>query len=215
MTAREKDAVLIVSTLVVLSIGSLFLQFDYINQTMWSALTLEMIARYSVLGILIVGVTYALAIRLREQSKLMRFSWLKLVRPFRDYAENIAVMPLYLFVPLAVAYTVVLIYVLPTIAFNEEWLSRRHISDIGSAVVVTVVFALVHILVGATIGGTIALLIPSGFLALVYTLEGYGDQGLIAATYLHVFYDVGAVLLVTWLFVQEKRKDAKQQTPSS
>lgn len=74
MTYREKDAALIVSTLVVLSIGNLFLEFDYINQVMWRALTPRMIAEFTLLGSLILVVTYRVSINLRAGPRFMQFS---------------------------------------------------------------------------------------------------------------------------------------------
>lgn len=117
-------------------------------------------------------------------------------------AENVATLPLRLITPLAIAYMVVLTYMLPAIAFIEEWMFRGQISGFWSAVLVTVVFALIHLAVGATIGGSIALTIPGGFFALVYMMGG-----LAFATYLHIFYDVAAIGMTMAIFIREKRAE--------
>jgi hypothetical protein len=200
--SKEQKAILFVSTLMVLSIATIIWQYDYINQALWSRLTWQDTLVYTLLGIAILGVTYRVAFHLRSGPDWLKFSWLKLIPPLRNHAENVAALPMKLMAPLAVVYMVLLTYTLPAIAFIEEAMFRTHIRGIASAVVVTVVFALVHFLVGATIGGSIALVVPGGFFALVYSVGG-GD--LVAATYLHVFYDVAAIALVMAIFVKEKR----------
>lgn len=209
MSRKEKDAILIVSTLLIISLGMLVLDYNFISVNMWSALKPTEIMRWSVLGGLVLGVTYY-ASRLIPEHPLLGFSWLKLIPALRRHAENMAIMPTYLFAPLAVAYMGLLIYVLPVIAFWEELMFRGRIDGWLSAIATTLIFALVHFLVGATVGGSLVLVIPGGFFALVYALQGDFAGGLIASTYLHVFYDVGAVILIGFIVLRQRRQTRLQ-----
>lgn len=210
MTSRERNAILIISTAVVLSIGRIFLEFDFINQKLWGVLTPRLIAENSILGAMILGVTYLFSKYLRGGPRILGFSWLKLIPALRRFAENIAALPLRLIAPLGITYMIVLTYMLPAIAYFEEFYSRGQITGFWSAVIVTLAFALVHLLAGATLGGSITLIIPGGFFALIYSVGG-----IVIATYLHVFYDIVAIAVTMAIYVKEKRAEHVRQVRSA
>lgn len=211
MTHNEKLAVLVVSTISVLAISRLIYLFNFISERMWLALDAQAIVQWTVLGSLVLFATYRLNLMLINRSKVLEFSYLKLIAPLRRFADNIAILPAYLMAPLAVLYMAVLAYSLPIIAFWEEWFFRGNIEGVGSAIVRTLLFALIHMLVGASLRGSIVLLVPGSFFALVYSLQSDYAQGLLASTYLHVFYDVIAIAYVS-CFVISHRRQLTQQT---
>lgn len=204
MTHSEKNAIQVVSTVLVISIGLLIVDYNFISVQMWSSLEPQEMVRWSLLGTLVLGVTYY-ASRLIPQNRVLQFSWLKLIPGLKRYAENMAVLPTYLFAPVAVAYMLMLTYALPIITFWEEWYFRGRIDGWISAVVTTIAFALVHFAIGASLGGSLVLVIPGGFFALVYTLQSNYAEGLIASTDLHVFYDVVAIILVSCIVARQRR----------
>lgn len=199
MNTREHNAQLIASFLMVMALVFYWWSFDFINRKMWESVTWGLLLKYGLLSLLVLGAT-AWASKLLHESKVMQFSFLRFVKSLR-WAANMVLTPIRLYRPLAVIYILFLTYSLPAIAFVEEVVFRDRITGIVSAIVVTIIFGLVHMLMGATLGVGIALMIPGGFFALVYMSEG-----ILAATYLHIFYDVGAIALAVYLFSKESRQ---------
>lgn len=203
MTDRERDALLVASTIVVLLVVRMIWHYDFINQQMWLALQAQEVMEYSVLGLLVLAAT-AYASKLLHEFPLMHFSLLRYIKPLR-WVTNLVLLPLKLWPPVTILYVVVLTYTLPALTFFEEYLFRGRIDGWVSAAVVTIVFALAHMIMGATLGVSVALVIPGAIFALVAQY-----QGLIGATYLHTFYDIGAIILAVAFFIRDRRTAAAQ-----
>jgi membrane protease YdiL (CAAX protease family) len=197
VSKKERDALLVASTIVILMVVSMIWDYDFINQQMWLALDGGQVFQYSALGLTLLAAT-ALASKLAHEHEIMHFSLLRYIKPLR-WVANLVLIPLKLWSPLVVLYIIVLTYTLPALTFFEEYIFRGKIEGWVSAIVVTVVFALSHMLMGATLGVATALVVPGAIFALFYQYHG-----LVGATYLHTFYDVGAIMLAVGLFLRER-----------
>lgn len=202
MNRKEKLAVYTTSALMFMAVIHAGYSLRSINLAYWNKIVQSGLFDFRFLihiGLVLLTTFYAAKV-LSESHRIMNISLLRFI-PAMKWVSNIAFVPLRLHWSFASTYVLLLYFSLPAFAATEEYLFRTHVVSFKSAVVVTIVFGLIHLLVGSTLAVSIAVMIPGALFAYVYT-----QLGLHQAAYYHLMYNIFAVTLGTTVLVMAMRK---------